>query len=461
MQIKIALILSIILFEWSNADKLLFIQAIWRHGSRTPVNCNWNCEYFLQNDLLNGELTPTGMRQHFSLGQWMKKRYIKDYKLLNETYNASEIVVYSTDVNRTIMSAMSNLQGMYSNNGPNIPNVSDNYLIPPNPGAKSPTDIGQSAIHYNLQILPIHMKEAITDEGLLSILICPKGYEMFSQNMESNLTMNVIQKAQNTLTQFCNEMNIDPLEFNIFTLTEYMDTFYSCIYNDYPMPSTLTQTTFKQADSLYALTIALQLYQTWQQISIFSSPFFESLLSYFDSALNQSQIQNQYKYIIYSAHDINVQLIASALNFTSAECMAQVYLGQEVNNKNCIYTYPGFASNIIWELWQDDISHDHYIKILYNGTEMNLCNTDSKQCSYQLFKQLILNQKYDFQKECQDIDPIIQQKVPIWMTTLIIIFLVIFLALLFYICYLFRQLKQKNIKTLNEDQRNLNQYYDS
>lgn len=52
-------------------------------------------------------------------------------------------------------------------------------------------------------------------------------------------------------------MNIDPFEFNIFTLTEYMDTFYSCIYNDYPMPHNLTKETYQKADSLYALTIAL------------------------------------------------------------------------------------------------------------------------------------------------------------------------------------------------------------
>lgn len=43
------------------------------------------------------------------------------------------------------------------------------------------------------------MKEGITDDRLLSILICPKGYEMFGQNMQSNLTMTIIAKAQNTL----------------------------------------------------------------------------------------------------------------------------------------------------------------------------------------------------------------------------------------------------------------------
>lgn len=50
------------------ADTLLQVQVLWRHGARNPISCNWNCEYFLENDLLTGYLTSTGMRQHFVLG---------------------------------------------------------------------------------------------------------------------------------------------------------------------------------------------------------------------------------------------------------------------------------------------------------------------------------------------------------------------------------------------------------
>lgn len=43
-----------------------------------------------------------------------------------------------------------------------------------------------------------------------------------------------------------------------------MDTFYTSIYNDYPMPPNLTPETYEKADSVYSLTIALKLYQTWK-----------------------------------------------------------------------------------------------------------------------------------------------------------------------------------------------------
>lgn len=44
------------------------------------------------------------------MGQWLRKRYSS---LLSKTYNKDEIYIRSTDVDRTLMSALSNLAGLY------------------------------------------------------------------------------------------------------------------------------------------------------------------------------------------------------------------------------------------------------------------------------------------------------------------------------------------------------------
>lgn len=47
------------------------------------------------------------------------------------------------------------------------------------------------------------------------------------------------------------------------------------------------------------------------------------MLNFSDQAVQFSKENIKYlKYVVYSGHDLNVQLIAAALNFTSAECMA-------------------------------------------------------------------------------------------------------------------------------------------
>lgn len=73
-----------------------------------------------------GQLTEAGVGQHYRLGGYIRERY---NSLLNSTYIASEIQVRSTDFDRTLMSAQSNLAGLY----PVLNNSSDKVPIQPIP----------------------------------------------------------------------------------------------------------------------------------------------------------------------------------------------------------------------------------------------------------------------------------------------------------------------------------------
>ena len=56
-----------------------------------------------------GELSPLGIRSHYLLGISTKYKY-KNF--LSKSFDTNEIFIISTDVNRTILSAMANLQGI-------------------------------------------------------------------------------------------------------------------------------------------------------------------------------------------------------------------------------------------------------------------------------------------------------------------------------------------------------------
>lgn len=55
-------------------------------------------------------LFQLGKRQHYNLGKWLRNRYSN---LISEKYSKDDIFIRSTDVDRTLMSAMSNLAGLY------------------------------------------------------------------------------------------------------------------------------------------------------------------------------------------------------------------------------------------------------------------------------------------------------------------------------------------------------------
>uniref|UniRef100_A0A914EEQ9 acid phosphatase n=1 Tax=Acrobeloides nanus TaxID=290746 RepID=A0A914EEQ9_9BILA len=53
------------------------------------------------------------MEQHYELGRKLRERYITNLTFLSQTYKSQEIYIKSTDYNRTVISAYSNLIGMF------------------------------------------------------------------------------------------------------------------------------------------------------------------------------------------------------------------------------------------------------------------------------------------------------------------------------------------------------------
>lgn len=58
-----------------------------------------------------------GKQQHYELGKWLRKRYSS---LLSTRFDTEEIYIQSTDVDRTLMSAQSNLAGLYEPVGEDV-----------------------------------------------------------------------------------------------------------------------------------------------------------------------------------------------------------------------------------------------------------------------------------------------------------------------------------------------------
>jgi len=110
----IHIILTIfLLIENTLAKKQLkFLFEMFRHGARSPLELDSESkDIFGHKWNAKGELTPVGMRMHFLLGFRNSEVYGKPLNISN--YSTSQISISSTDVNRTILSAYSQLQGFF------------------------------------------------------------------------------------------------------------------------------------------------------------------------------------------------------------------------------------------------------------------------------------------------------------------------------------------------------------
>ena len=54
-----------------------------------------------------------GTQQHYELGRLIRKRYMEENTLLSPNYTRDEVYIRSTDVDRTLMSVLSQLSALF------------------------------------------------------------------------------------------------------------------------------------------------------------------------------------------------------------------------------------------------------------------------------------------------------------------------------------------------------------
>ena len=139
----------------------IFVYNHFRHGARAPLTLNEDgTDYFGQQWQTQGELSGVGMRMEYILGY---RNHLKYKSLLSETYDPRELYVYSSDVNRTIISAASQLQGLYpESTGPVLTDEELKYanmtpIITQQEIEDKIKALGNLALPHQINTIPIHV----------------------------------------------------------------------------------------------------------------------------------------------------------------------------------------------------------------------------------------------------------------------------------------------------------------
>ena len=110
---KLLIVVLFLIVHSQLDDKVVFVMIHFRHGARAPTTLKNNIDDNGEEWLIPGELSAVGERMHYLLGLRNRVRYINEKKFLSEKFNSKELEVISTNVERTIASLSSHLQGLY------------------------------------------------------------------------------------------------------------------------------------------------------------------------------------------------------------------------------------------------------------------------------------------------------------------------------------------------------------
>ena len=361
-------ICNISLLKEESNEKLLFVLEHFRHGARGAYK-SFNYEQW--KDMLNeewkgaGELTSIGMRQHYLLGKSVRNKYTN---FIGNTFNPNEISIISTNVNRTLISAYSNLLGMFYNdekinkkgsiNNKNYSNIINNKKF-------------ESESYYNNYPIHIYADKDLRYQ-LYRTEICP-GFEQFIKKIKESEGMKKIYKDTfeetnskfgKYLDKYIDQKIIDDLNYyKYFSAIKTICDTYIADYFDGRVIEELSKTGINLEEfNEHCLNISLiTAYYNYygnpveKSVEFGISPMFREIFEYMEKRIKLDKennpdkiISSSPKFVIVSGHDVS--LAAFDLFFK--------------NRFNIDFKRADYANNQIFELWKKD--GKYYLKYLIN-----------------------------------------------------------------------------------------------
>ena len=365
------------------ASEILFVFEHFRHGVPGPSAPSSSTEFIDKFGILwetNVELTGIGMRTQYLIGVRNRIRY---QNFLSSIYDPKEILIFSTQLNRNILSAQAQLQGMFPpQTGGTLTPEEVRKAIPPNPLTpemrREIKELGNNSLPDKMQLIPIHTfnvneyKQLLSDDELCPPLRSVKNKLRSNERLTSfydklNKTYGVELKKYFQMKSFS-------FLFDYYRLYYLFDVFLIDYANHKDLSS--LEKVGIDLNKFYALAIEMKsiyLYESELNESIgvqAASPSMRKILIWMDKRIEQDQSPNKIsdydepKFVMYSGSDSSIAPFQIAMKLVF----------------DIPLKYPIFSSNIFYELHKDN---DAYYVEYYMNDELLL------RMSYEEFKQKV------------------------------------------------------------------------
>ena len=348
------------------AGQLLAVVELSRHGARSPSHLYPFDQDYWDPDFPE-ELTGVGMRQHYLIGAELRQRLVVDSGLIGSEFNASHVEVWSTDVNRTLMSAYSQLVGLFpAGLGPTLP--PNQVYRPPfavHDEASIENKLGNAALPLQWQSFPVQSQPELEDYVLMgySGSTCPK----MDTYVASVLNSDDYQSKQNQLNMTLFRALAGALGVPIRSIKEAaaISSALECdVAAGLGLPPKLPLSLYAQLQQVHGYYRYTVPFADTEARKLAFSGFFEMILSEFGLALEGKGKA----FRLYVGHDTMLSGLLAVFNEP-----------QDIN--------PPFASVMLFTLYENQT-----VSVTYNDREIgSVC--DSPPCPYPSFFQFLTEHK--------------------------------------------------------------------
>jgi len=376
--------------------ELVQVIQLARHGARTPNSFEFIPNQYPESE---GQLTVLGLVQEYFLGQEMRKRYVEDLNFLSETFNSSEVLIKSSWKNRTMRSAYAFANGLYpQEEGTFYENIyAEGFpvdkLLPLKNRQRSidPEEI------KGIQLDEDWAKETVEVVSMDGDLYfhatkngnCPPAEQVIKELKKSREVKEMEKYFRVTLySQLASSVNrplgydlLDAETMNIKKAKSVLDNYRCNTFHgkQHPEIDEKTLKIAKQARHFHAYKLMLV---DDMVRSVAATKLFSEFLEYTSGIKNGAS--NTPKYIFYSAHDTNLEILFSIFLLESKIDMEEHY--------NII----PFSSVFSLEVHKEEVEgssglteENYYVRILFNDEPQFIKWCLDYQCSLDQFHKIL------------------------------------------------------------------------
>ena len=210
--------------------------------------------YFEDWDIYLGDHTQSGNRQHYLLGIKEKKAYI-DTGFLSKTFNPKEFMIMSTDFNRTIMSAYSEILAFYPfYSAKNLTEQESEAAVTPFEFDGQDAvikELGLSPTKYGFQPIPIQVGDIDEMMRGMDSEIWPYQSTLRKMFASTDNWQILNNKYQSVLfSEMINKWNSDRNLLNFSTAYPIVDNYYSAWFDQMESVTLVSDEAQKQINEI-------------------------------------------------------------------------------------------------------------------------------------------------------------------------------------------------------------------
>mmetsp|Transcript_1421 Transcript_1421/g.2260 ORF Transcript_1421/g.2260 Transcript_1421/m.2260 type:complete len:448 (-) Transcript_1421:769-2112(-) len=366
------MLLALVLPALALAETVYLIE-VCRHGARSPIAFDFPWDNYERWPQGPGQLTPSGMRQHYLIGHELRQRY--QYSFLAPNYTQPQLRVVSTDVNRTLQSALSQMMGLYPpGSGPLLREIGlEHVAVPPLNNSQIMEEtikkLGMDALLHKTQLVPIHTKKISRANILLPEETCQKYQNAIASRSSTEMLQSLINKYKQTIQSVMDFTGETDMKKGVELTLRMYDSIKCNDFHKYNIPADpFNKDYFKQnVSDFYNEATQFVYYGTDFEQRVAGSDFLSAVVEQFEEAQSSDYLR---RFMFYSAHDTTLLNVKAALQLDTSE-------------------QPPFASQLFFELMKNETGY--YVQVRFNDMPVKFPTCSDYTCTYSEFKGHLMN----------------------------------------------------------------------